>query len=374
MSKIAKIANRVPFAPTVALMLGGAAAVVMTSMPVWLLERIVDATGLSGVLAAAKAPLGTKARILMTVGIPALVALTSFVVALPIGRKLGGMKGKAKTPAIKPYNEVRDALDLANSDSAEAPVRNRGLFQPAPVVAPVAVAEEVATPVFAPEPMTFSAPEEDRFDTPYVEVREEVAPEVVPVFPPISTLEAQPAGDELALGFEQIADIPEMPVAAPADAFTPASWMDAPAPVDETPHVADYSVPSYTVPEAPVAEASMAVEPVNEWAVAEPTPVAESPVEDVAPLKFDIPAVEAPVAFEAPVAPAETVVDVAAEASKEPSINDLVDQVETSVRRRQLNNLVSPSSADQSSVQGDIADEALRDALGTLERLAAGAR
>ncbi len=380
MSKLAKIANRVPFAPAVALMLGGAAAVVVTSMPVWLLERVVEATGLPTVVAAAKAPLGAKARILLSVGIPALVAVAGFVAALPFGRKLGKKSGTVKGGAIKPYNKVRDALDLADHDEAQAPARSRGIFDAAPV------AEESAWNA-EPVDMEISAPADDRFDTPYVEVREEVAADTVPVFPSMDVVAVNGDAQELTLGFDQIADIPEAPAEMPAAAASaPMDNMGWQAPVETVavaPVVMDYAVPAYTVPEAPGAQWAVE-EPVQDFTPAfEMSPVesaVDMPATEVAPLSFELPApvAEAPLAFELPAeavhvegAPVEA---AQVQAAPEPSIGDLVGQLETNVRRRQLNNLVSPASIDQNDQGGDVADAALRDALGTLERLAAGAR
>jgi hypothetical protein len=371
-----KLTNRLPFAPIVALLFAGTSAALMMATPVWLLEKWVAKSGLASVVSAAEAPLGFKARILMVVAVALIVGLVTLIAMIPIGRMLGSKKMnrhfapgvKGKPVAVSPFSppqmdDVQDSNDAGRYKPAAAetnfgfarapifadrelgapfmtpapdPISNTNAeaeFVSAPVVAPVAPLVLVPSD-FAPTPVAAEAVQDAVPEWPPVAV----APVAVeaPIFTnaqpeimrhvPVSAIDASPVGaDPLELDMAQIADIPEMePVAAP------------------TSYEASYET-AYQPAFEPVQPVQASVEHVE----SAPTPAVDQP---------------------APVAGPST--DV--------TIDAMLDRFETGLRRRQLHNLVSASSLGEAKVNmatnDAAADAALRDALGTLERLAANAR
>lgn len=75
--------QRLPFAPVVALMFAGVAAILVLATPIWLLEHAVITAGLPDVLPAAAPPLGTKARFLLVLLSAGGAAIVAFLAALP---------------------------------------------------------------------------------------------------------------------------------------------------------------------------------------------------------------------------------------------------------------------------------------------------
>ncbi len=374
---VKKLTNRLPFAPVVAALFAGTSAALMMATPIWMLEKWVAASGLSSIVSAAKAPLGFKARIVIVVAVALTVGLVTLIAMIPVGRKLNAGKtvrpfapaAQTQTQGVTPFAPPQDQPAAQISDPgrykqasaegdfafARAPIfadRELGapFMSPEPEVAavqdvpaPVASAPEwppvaAEAPVFAPHMSASVAPDY-------------VAPAMVaPEFP------AQPIEAEaLELDMAQIADIPEMPPVE-ASEFEPAAQIIAPIVAESaaasTPaYVPEYHVPEYHVPEYKVQDVAAPV-------VAEPTP-AIVPQQAYVPVAVDQPT---PVS-----SPAENA-----------SLDTMLDRFETGLRRRQLQNLVAATSLDAPIPNANgtdaIADAALRDALGTLERLAANAR
>lgn len=378
-----KLTNRLPFAPIVALLFAGTAAALMMATPVWLLEKWVAKSGLASIVSAAEAPLGFKARILLVGAVALIVGIASFIAMIPVGRMLGSKKmnrhfapaAKGKPVAVSPFSpphedDVQDGNDAGrykpaatetNFGFARAPIfADRELGAPfmapapdpvtdAPVHAEFPVAP-AATPVFAPFPVAAEAVQAAVPEWPPVAV-EPVAMEA-PVFTnaqpaefmplaPVSEYAASPDHtDALELDMAQIADIPEMdPVVAPTsyEAADVPVYLPAFEPVQ---HVQDRVEPEQIAQETPVAYGAVVQDP------------AHAPAADQAP----------------PIAAPTT----------DATIDAMLDRFETGLRRRQLHNLVSASSLGEANANmatnDAAADAALRDALGTLERLAANAR
>ena len=140
MVTLARRAQRIPFAPVVAVLFGGAAAVLVAAVPQWMFESTVVASGLPTVLAAAAPPLGLMARILAIMLGFAAVAGATWVLVSAATRMLEA-NARARTP-------WRDAgydgsLDLSRSDIL--PPR-RPIFAPDELGAPL-MSDEAITPV-----------------------------------------------------------------------------------------------------------------------------------------------------------------------------------------------------------------------------------
>jgi hypothetical protein len=379
---IKKKINRLPVAPIVAVLFAGAAGALVLATPKWLLGKWVAASGLATVLSAANPPLGLKAHILIAAGVAGIAGLVTFLGALTVGRMIARKKSRPfvdapieafSAPIEKAAEGVArfDASDSisppptgfsrppifaerelgapfmseTSSDAAptvadhvvphyDVPVFEAPAYDVAPVAAPVAaplVVAEIVDPVRSQFPPTSFDPFlNDGQDDVQSDVHD-AEPHMPAVHAPDPHAFGPEDADELILGAELIADIPD-PETAFAAVTTPISqqpnWMVAQAEV--------------TSVDLPAGEASP--EPV----VVAP-PVLTEPVVEVAP--------------------------VLQERVEDLDIAELMSRFETGIRRRQLSNLVSATSLTSGqSATGVAADAALRDALGTLERLAASAR
>jgi hypothetical protein len=368
-----KLTNRLPFAPIVALLFAGTSAALMMATPVWLLEKWVAKSGLASIVSAAEAPLGFKARILIVVAVALIVGLVTLITMIPIGRKLGSKKMnrhfapgvKGKPVAVSPFSppqmdDVQDGNDagrykpaVAETDFgfARAPIfADRELGAPFMTPAPDPVTDARVDAEFAPSPVAAEASYSAVPEWPPVAVAPVAVeapiftnahpPEITPQGP-VSEYSVSPVHDDaLELDMAQIADIPEMePVAAPTSyeaAYEPV-YQPAFEPVQQLQAGVELEQPA---PATPAVFNAVAQEPVDATVADQPAPIA---------------------------AP-----------STDATIDAMLDRFETGLRRRQLHNLVSASSLGEANMKmatsDAAADAALRDALGTLERLAANAR
>ena len=97
MVTLARRAQRIPFAPVVALLFGVAAAILVAAVPQWMFEAGVVKSGLPTMLAAAAPPLGLIAR-LLAIGV-AFGAVSFLVWALVATlTKIVEVKARARTP------------------------------------------------------------------------------------------------------------------------------------------------------------------------------------------------------------------------------------------------------------------------------------
>lgn len=331
MAIVLKRVSRLPFAPIVAGLFALAAAVLVMATPAWLLEAAVGRLGIDSVLAAAAPPLGAKAR-----------AMLAIVAALGTGAVL--WLGLA--PMTRLLESKRKSAKF--SKKAEAPIAEARVLD----AAPEASVSSRRRPIFADREL--GAPfmsEEALMDAPLLQPQHDTG------------LDA----DELVL------DHPIIPPAAESAPF---------------------------VLEAPEGyELSETVEPFGDAFRPEPFHVESSPVEKRFELKVpmvdDVEPVTAPVDFAA-VAPSIPVPPPADYRANE-SIDNLVTRLENGLARRaaaiaaaqaaaeaavavQAVHQAAPQEPNADQSNGPLAtaqkevDSALRQALNTLERLAAGSR
>jgi hypothetical protein len=84
LKSLARLLDKVPFAPVVAVLFGLVAAILILATPGWMFERMVVASGLPGLVHAAAPPLGDKARVLAAiVALSAVAGILWFILALP---------------------------------------------------------------------------------------------------------------------------------------------------------------------------------------------------------------------------------------------------------------------------------------------------
>jgi hypothetical protein len=369
---IKKKINRLPVAPIIAVLFAGAAGALVLATPKWLLGKWVAVSGLATVLSAANPPLGLKAHILIAAGVAGVAGLVTFAGALSVGRMIARKKKRPFVDApieafSAPIEKTVEGAPRFDASEASAPLPT-GFSRP-----PIFAERELGAPFMSeatsgavPTVADHVVPQYDvpAFEAPAYDVEPVSAPIAAPMivaeivdpvrsqFPPnsfdpflddvrsaepqmsvVNAAEPDQFGpeevDELILGAEQIADIPE-PESAFAAVASPTSQQ-----------------PNWMITQA---EANSADVPVGE--------VTPEPVVAAAPV------VEA--------APAPSVVQ---ERVEDLDIAELMSRFETGIRRRQLSNLVSATSLTSGqTATGAAADAALRDALGTLERLAASAR
>ncbi len=161
MVTLARRAQRIPFAPVVAILFGIAAAILVAAVPQWMFEAGVVASGLPTVLAAAAPPLGLVARLLAIA--LALGGVTFLVWALlaPL-TKFMEAKARARTP-------WRDA----GYDADAFVMRDDPLPPRRPIFAP----DELGAPLMSDEAMATAAPFPDQ--PPFLETEPALAAPVV---------------------------------------------------------------------------------------------------------------------------------------------------------------------------------------------------
>lgn len=152
MVTLARRANRVPFAPVVAVLFGVVAAILMAAVPQAMFERLVVASGLPTLIAAAAPPLGMMARVLAIVAAFLATAGALVVLLRPLGARL-----EARTRARTPWHD-------AGYDVPVQPVEGQSAGPRRPIFAP----DELGAPLMSDEVVAVVEPE-----------RPEVAAEVI---------------------------------------------------------------------------------------------------------------------------------------------------------------------------------------------------
>lgn len=111
--------QRLPFAPVVALMFAGVAAILVLATPVWLLEHAVISLGLPDLLPASAPPLGGKARVLLTALAAGGAGMFAFLVALPFRDP---KPRKALIVTVPPLRKAQDEAFAFNRPSVFTPL------------------------------------------------------------------------------------------------------------------------------------------------------------------------------------------------------------------------------------------------------------
>jgi hypothetical protein len=137
MVRLSRRAARIPFAPVVGLMFGGAAAILVAAMPVRLFERAIVTTGLPAWLSIAAPPLGFTARVLGIVAAFMIVALCAWLVATPLSRWLERDR-RRRTP----WRD--DGYAGADGILPAVDVRRRPIFAPDELGAPLMSDQAIA--------------------------------------------------------------------------------------------------------------------------------------------------------------------------------------------------------------------------------------
>jgi hypothetical protein len=148
MVTLARRAQRIPFAPVVAVLFGVAAAILVAAVPQWLFEKGVVTSGLPTVLDVASPPLGLVARILAIALAFGGVALLLWAVLAPLTRFF-----EAKARARTPWRDAGYDSEAGLSRIDPLPPR-RPIFAPDELGAPLMSDEAIATvvPFLEPEP------------------------------------------------------------------------------------------------------------------------------------------------------------------------------------------------------------------------------
>jgi hypothetical protein len=148
MVTLARRAQRIPFAPVVAVLFGVAAAVLVAAVPQWMFENGVVASGLPAVFAAAAPPLGLVARLLAIAFAFGLVAVLTWVLLAPLTKFL-----EAKANARTPWRDAGYDAESIVARNDPLPPR-RPIFAPDELGAPLMSDEAIApaAPYLEPEP------------------------------------------------------------------------------------------------------------------------------------------------------------------------------------------------------------------------------
>ncbi|MFM9978717.1 MAG: hypothetical protein ACKVOP_11815 [Sphingomonadaceae bacterium] len=140
MVTLARRAARIPFAPVVAGMFGGVAAILVLGAPVAVLEAGVVATGLPTVFAPAAPPLGTVARMLLAVLAALLIGGLVWAIIAPLSRRLDG---------TKPGAPWRDDGYAADAEAPDSPIARRR---------PIFATDELGLPLMSDDVLELSVP------------------------------------------------------------------------------------------------------------------------------------------------------------------------------------------------------------------------
>lgn len=138
LKSLARLLDRVPFAPVVALLFGVVAAILILAMPGWMFEHMVVASGLPGLVPAAAPPLGDKARIMA-----AIIALMDVAGLLWLVLGLFGRMTRPK-PAQSRGHRIEPEYDLAGLEMEPDIAVRRPLFADADLGAPFMSDEAIA--------------------------------------------------------------------------------------------------------------------------------------------------------------------------------------------------------------------------------------
>jgi hypothetical protein len=140
MVTLARRAQRIPFAPVVAVLFGVAAAILVAAVPQWMFEASVVASGLPDVVASAAPPLGLVARMFAIALAFAGVALLVWLVCAPLA-KFFESRAQARTPW---RDAGYDADSIVARDDPLPP--RRPIFAPDELGAPL-MSDEAIAPV-----------------------------------------------------------------------------------------------------------------------------------------------------------------------------------------------------------------------------------
>ncbi len=162
MSKSLKAINKVPFAPVVAIAFGLVTAALTFAIPAWRFTQMIVATGLPGVLSAARPPLGDTARALVaiTVGLSvcAVLWIGLSVLRAFLKRSKPG-RAKARGTRIDPVivDESKAALNSAGQRSPIFAERDLG----APFMSDEVLGAKRIEAVVGQSPLTTAAEDEE---------------------------------------------------------------------------------------------------------------------------------------------------------------------------------------------------------------------
>lgn len=140
MVTLARRAQRIPFAPVVAVLFGTVAAILVAALPQWMFESAVVASGLPTVLAAAAPPLGLVARLLAIALAFGGVSFLVWALLAPV-TKFFEAKARARTPW---RDAGYDADSIMMRDNPLPP--RRPIFAPDELGAPL-MSDEAIAPV-----------------------------------------------------------------------------------------------------------------------------------------------------------------------------------------------------------------------------------
>ena len=146
MVTLARRAQRIPFAPVVAVLFGIAAAILVAAVPQWLFESGVVASGLPTVFAAAAPPLGLVARLMAIALAFGGVAFLFWALLAPVTRFF-----EAKARARTPWRDAGYDSEVAIARIDPLPPR-RPIFAPDELGAPLMSDEAIAPAVPFLEP------------------------------------------------------------------------------------------------------------------------------------------------------------------------------------------------------------------------------
>lgn len=330
MAIVLKRVSRLPFAPIVAGLFALVAAVLVMATPIWMLEGIVGRLGIDSVLAAAAPPLGAKARAVLAV-LTALGTGAALWLGISAVSRLLGRKSKSAVPKSKVQVPAAPASATA-MENDDLPVGRRR---------PILADRELGAPFMSDEAL---------LNSPLV---------AAPSGPDVDT-------DELILNHAMI----------PVDTGKAPIILEAPEGHDDMDTIDPFGSANAAPPIAPA--------PAPEQTRYElKVPVVDDPELEAMPMDF------------AAARPAIPVLPPHAEGRSKESFEDLVSRLENGLARRAAAISAAQAAAeaavavkaveqvspqDAAATEGRLetaqqeVDSALRQALNTLERLAAGSR
>lgn len=240
MNAILKRVSKLPYAPVLATLFGGAAGILTLATPQWLFARAVVASGLPDLLPAARPPLGQTAQMLAAVAAALLVGAVLYTIVAAIEKSLG--KGR------------KDRSGKARG-SQIAPVEAEEVF--AGHRRPIFAETDLGAPLMSDQAMDV-AKDELMLDMPLAE-------EVV-LAPEVYTVQR---------AFEEAAPAEVYTVQEVAERAAPVEVYTVQEAVEETTHAPVYSMPAEaeTAPPAEVYTVQEVAEAVDPLAI-EPTPTA----------------------------------------------------------------------------------------------------
>ncbi len=251
MAIVLKRASRLPFAPIVAGLFALSAAVLVMATPGWLLEVLVEKTGIASVLSAAAPPLGMKARALMAILAALGTGLVFWIGLTPFARLLDRKpKTKFKRDVAPSVDQASDSpVDLDSKPVSDDIARRlrRPIFADRELGAPFMSKEALAfAPILAPSEIDPVAPDELMLDMSYAQGAEEPA---LTLDPPAHVVDDQ----EVVEPFAPEAYAPVAFDLPPADNFVMPPAPVSTGPVSAAPEfvAADFAAAAPTIPVLP---------------------------------------------------------------------------------------------------------------------------